>query len=255
MSYNLGIVVALLVAAAAAAGQTLEGDLRALESLRKGDQTPLDVVNRRGAELLDKHQRPADQALIHFDLAHIHAQSAMKQPDQVIKHARAALESKLITPEQRGTLYSYLSSAYEVDKDVKEFSERRRSAIKPLLEGLAELQAMNLPVKAPEVPGLRLLREDFADPAEQARARAAYEASRIAREKAERIERLVFRRKVLKDQAMWLYYRDPVADDELRELASEKISQELAQELVKMAQAERERIEKARQEQQKKLSD
>jgi hypothetical protein len=179
----------------------------------------------------------------------------MKQPDQVIKHARAALDSKLITPEQRGTLYSYLGSAHEVEKDIKDFVERRRNALKPLLEGLAELEAMKLPAKAPEVPGLRLLRDDFADPAEQVRAKAAYEASRIAREKAQRIERLVFNRKTLKDQVMWLYYRDPEADEELQTLASEKVSEELADELVEMAQAERERIEKARKEREKQLQD
>jgi hypothetical protein len=235
-------------------GQDLAAELSALEALRKGDKTPLDIVDKRGAELLAKYEEPADRALIHFDLAHIHAQSVMRRPDQIIKYAQAALDSKLITPEQRGTLYSYLSSAYEVDKDVKDFAERRRNAAKPLLQGLAELEGMNLPEKAPEPPGLRLLRDDFGDKAEQARVRAEYEKSRIAREKAERIQRLVFRRNTLKDQVKWLYYRDPVADDELRDLASKKVSQELADQLVGMAQAERERIEKARLEQQQKLT-
>ena len=237
---------------ATALAQDLAAELRALETLRKGDKTPLDIVDKRGAELLEKYEEPADQALIHFDLAHIHAQSALKQPDQVVKHARAALDSKLITPEQRAQLYSYLGSAHEVDKEEKDFAERRRKALKALLEGIAELEAMNLPAKAPEVPGLRLLRDDLADPAEQARAKAEYEKSRVAREKAQRIERLVFYRKVLKEQVMWLYYRDPVADDELREMASEKVSKDLADELVTMAQGERERIEKARKEREKK---
>jgi len=251
LTNSLVVLFAFLPAVAWA--QDLAAELRALETLRKGDKTPLDIVDKRGSELLEKYEEPGDQALIHFDLAHIHAQSAMKQPDQVIKHARAALDSKLITPEQRAQLYSYLGSAHEVDKEAKDFAERRRKALNALLEGIAELQAMNLPAKAPEVPGLRLLRDDFADPAEQARARVEAEKARIAREKAQRIERLVFFRKVLKDQVMWLYYRDPVADDELRETASEKVSEELADELVSMAQAERERIEKARQENQKKL--
>jgi hypothetical protein len=243
------IVLAVWLSAGVAWAQSLEAELRALETLRKGDKTPLDVVDRRGAELLEKYSEPAEQALIHFDLAHIHAQSALKQPDQVIKHARAALDSKLITPQQRAQLHSYLGSAYEVDKDVKEFAERRRNALGALLEGLAELEALNLPAKAPELPGLRLLREDFADPAEQARARAAYEKSKIAREKAEQIERLVFFRKVLKDQVKWLYYREPIADDELRKAAAAKVPEPIAEELVTMARSERERIEKARKEQ------
>jgi hypothetical protein len=248
----ISLIVLFIVPPTAALAQDLAADLRALESLRKGDKTPLDIVDKRGAELLEKYDEPADQALIHFDLAHIHAQSALKQPDKVIKHARAALDSKLITPEQRGTLYSYLASAREVEKDEKDFSVRRRNALAPLLTGLTELEAMNLPEKAPELPGLRLLRDDFGDRAEQARARAEYEKSRIVREKAERIQRLVQRRNTLKDQVKWLYYRDPIADDELRELASEKVSQDLAGDLVTMAQKERERIEKARKEQQKK---
>jgi len=239
---------------AVALAQDLAAELRALDGLRKGDRTPLDIVDKRGAELLEKYEEPADQALIHFDLAHIHAQSAMKQPDQVMKHARAALDSKLITPVQRAQLYSYLGSAHEVDKETKDFAERRRKALQALLDGIAELEALNLPAKAPEVPGPRLLLDGFADPAEQARARAEAEKARIAREMAQRIERLVFFRKVLKEQVMWLYYRDPVADDELRELASEKVSDELANELVAMAQGERQRIEKERQERQKKLT-
>src|SRR3954462_13808374 len=110
----LAVLTLVPFAVGPAAAQSLDADLRALEALRKGDQTPLDVVDQRGAELLRKYEEPADQALIHFDLAHIHAQSALKRPDQVIKHAHAALNSKLITPEQRGTLYSYLASAHEV---------------------------------------------------------------------------------------------------------------------------------------------
>jgi len=245
--------IAIVLWTSIAAAQSLEAELRALESLRKGDQTPLDIVDKRGAELLEKYEEPAEQALIHFDLAHIHAQSALKEPDQVIKHAQAALDSKLITPEQRAQLYSYLASAHEVEKGAKDFADRRRNALKPLLAGLAELKAMNLPAKAPEVPGLRLLREDFGDPADQAGARAAYEASKIAREKAQRIERLVFWRKTLSDQVKWIYYRDPPADDELQKLATESVGKEMADQLVSAAKAERERIEKARKEQQEKL--
>jgi len=242
------LVVAILGACGVARAQTLDHDLRAIEALRNGDKTPLDVVNRRGDELLEKYDQPQDQALIHFTLAHIHAQSALQQPAKVIEHAQAALDSKLLTPQQRGTLYSYLSSAHEVDKEaIKDFAERRRHALAPLLAGLAELQKMNLPAKAPELPAFRLERGEFADPAEAARLRAAAEAARLAREQAQRIGELVFRRNVLKDQVKWLYYRDPPADDELEHLATKALGKDLANELLASAQTERERIEKARQ--------
>ena len=130
MSCNLGIVVALLAVASAAvaAGQTLEGDLRALESLRKGDKTPARRRESARAELLEKYQQPADRATDSLrsrahpcaerdEAAGSGGQARSRRTGVQVDHPRAA-----------GTLYSYLSSAYEVDKEVKDFAERRRNA-------------------------------------------------------------------------------------------------------------------------------
>jgi hypothetical protein len=237
-------------------GQTLAADLRALDGLRKGLKTPLDAVDSRGAELLKKYEEPADQAQIHYMLAHVHAQSGVQRPAQIVEHGRTALESKLVTPEQRMTLYSYLCSAHQVDKTVKDPADRRRNAVTPLLEGLAELEAMKLPAKAPPLPELRPIRAGFPDEGKvETGPQRVDEASRLAREQAERTGKMVGLRDMLKNQVMWLYYVAPVADDELQKLAAEKVSDALTKELLEMTKTERERIEQARKEQQKKLSD
>src|SRR5690349_17138047 len=106
-------------------------NIQHLESLRKGLDTPLDEIDRLGKEFLVKYESKADRAQIYFQLCHVHAQSGMKHPDQILKYAEAALETKLIRPDQRATLYSYMASSHEVDKSVKDFSKRRKNALAP----------------------------------------------------------------------------------------------------------------------------
>jgi hypothetical protein len=244
---NVAFMLAIGVGAAQAQDEArdLKPALQALEELRNGDKTPFDVVDTQGADLLKTFDRPEEQGQIHFTLAHIHAQSGLKFPKTIVTHGQAALDSKLLTPAQRATIYSYLSSAHEVDQDVKDFAERRRKAVAPLLTGLAEMTALELPAVAPELPIVPKLRIDVDGPAEIARVRALQEAFVRARAEAERTRELIWRQQVLKDQVKWMYYREPVADDELRELATKAVGKELAGELVATAQAERARIEKA----------
>jgi hypothetical protein len=244
-------LVLLLTTSGFASAQTeLAEDLRALDAMRIGIDTDLAAVDRQGVALLKQYEQPAEQAQVYYQLAHVHAQSGMKQPKQIIEYAQAALDSKLVTPEQRGTLYSYVSSSRECDTTVKEFAERRRLALAPLLTGLAELQAFGLPDKAPELPVIGGKRGEFDDlPA----ARRAMEAEVRARREAQRTNELIQRRDTLASQIKWLYAREPVADEELLLAAEKSVGKPLATQLVATAKAERERVERAREERKKQL--
>jgi hypothetical protein len=242
------ICIALLLCLASSyafAAEGLQTDLQHLDSLRQGLKTDLDEVDRLGKELLEKYEAKADQGQIYFQLCHVHAQSGMRTPEQILKYGEAALDTKLIRPDQRATVYSYMASAYEVSKEPKDFANRRAKAIEPLLAGLHELKAFELPEVQPDfVAGERPLIGDFADPAAAERARVAREAYARRRAEYERTREVIFRRNVLRQQVKDLYAREPNADDELRELAAKAIDKETAEALVRIVEAERERREK-----------
>jgi hypothetical protein len=246
MRYRIWLALLFcLLSLPAFAAEGLQAELRFLDGLRKGFETDLTEVDRIGKELLEKYDAKADQAQIYFMLCHVHSQSGMRTPEQILKYAEAALETKLIRPDQRATMYSYMASAYEVSKEPKEFEKRRAKAIAPLLTGLNEMQAFELPEVQPEfVAGERPLIGDFADPAAAERARLAREAYARRRAEYERTRELVFRRNVLRQQVKDLYSRDPQADDELRDLATKAIDKETAEALMKIVEAERERQKK-----------
>jgi hypothetical protein len=123
----------LLFGTPLAAAQDLQAELFALEQLRKGKDTPLDEVDRRGAGLLQKYTDPKDRGRIYYQLAHIHAQSALRRPDQVVQYAEKALECPL-EPSQRLRLYVYRGDALQMGKEP--FPKKRKRAVVPYLQGL-----------------------------------------------------------------------------------------------------------------------
>jgi hypothetical protein len=251
MAARLLLVAILFHCVQAAAQSNIDAELRALYKLHNGAKSDLDAVERLGADLLKRYEAPQDQAQIHYMLTHVHAQAAMRRPDLIEKYGQLALDSKLITPGQRATVYSYLCSAIEKQQDkIKEFPERRKAAVEVLLKGLGELALLKIPEKEPEVPRppplLALGGGDVPD--EAPRPRAAAEAYQRARDEHERIRDLIFRRKVLSDQVRYLYVRPPENLDELRELATKAVGKDEAEKLAAAVTAERDRIERARQE-------
>ena len=242
--------VCILTAGPAAAQSAIDAELRALYKLHNGAKSDLDAVERLGADLLKRYDEPQDQAQIYYTLTHVHAQAAMRRPDLIVKFGQAALDSKLITPGQRATIYSYWGSAIEVQRDkIKDVSERRKAAADVLLKGLCELTELKIPEKEPPPPvpppGLGIGGDV---PGEAPRPRAAAEAYQRARDEQQRVRDLIFRRKVLTDQVRYLYVRPPENLDELRELATKAVGEAEAEKLLAAVTAERERIEKARQE-------
>src|SRR5262245_6940313 len=112
------LLAANMLAAAPAAAQTaFDAELRALYKLHNGAKSDLDAVERLGADLLKHYEEPQNQAQIYYMLTHVHAQAAMRRPDLIVKYGQAALDSKLITPGQRATVYSYWGSAIELQRE------------------------------------------------------------------------------------------------------------------------------------------
>lgn len=245
------VLVILLLGRGPAAAQTpFSAELHGLMKLHNGSKTDLEAVERVGADMLKRYEEPQYQAQIYYTLAHIHAQAAMREPAQIEKYGQLALDSRLITPGQRATIYSYLCSAIEKQQDkIKEFPERRKAAVEVLMKGLGELAALKIPEKEPALPRPPPSLEIGGDvPGEVPRPRAAAEAYQRARDEHERIRDLIFRRKVLSDQVRYLYVRPPENLDELRELATKAVGKEEAEKLAAAVTAERDRIEKARKE-------
>ena len=248
-TYYFVLIACTVLVRSVAAQSAIDAELRGLYKLHNGAKSDLDAVERLGADLLKRYEEPQDQAQIYYMLTHVHAQAAMRRPDLIVKYGQTALDSKLITPGQRATIYSYWGSAIELQREaIKEFPERRKAAAEVLLKGLGELAVLKIPDKEPPLPPPPP-RIDIGDvPGEAPRPRAAAEAYQRARDEQQRIRDLIFRRKVLTDQVRYLYVRPPENLDELRELATKAVGEAEAEKLLAAVTAERERIEKVRKE-------
>lgn len=119
----------------------LRKELQELDRMRKGKQTPTDKVESRGGDLLEEHPSPEEQGRIHYQLAHVHAQSAQKDLELVIEHAQRALSFPL-DPDLRLRAYVYWGDALRILHRRKKapYAEGRRLAAPVYLEGLKETQ-------------------------------------------------------------------------------------------------------------------
>jgi hypothetical protein len=186
----------------------LQRELLAFNAYRHGSEEKFGELERKADELLKQYPAADDQARIHYEVAHVAAQSDIrKHVNRVRKFARRSLALSR-DPLQRGWLHSYLGSAAEVEAE-KPFAARRRNAAAELLTGYAEMLAQELPAKAPELPVVEGLEDEGPDAVAAAQARARHAAQRAAREEAEFIRALVHRRDTLANQLRWLYHPDP----------------------------------------------
>ncbi len=193
---------------------------------RHGTEAKFAELEREADRLQREYPAQDDRARILAQVAHVAAQSDIRrQVERVRKYGRLALAISR-DPVQRGTLASYLGSAAEVDSGEKDFTARRRNAARELLAGYAALVALDLPAKAPELPGVGRFDID-GDPAAVAQAQAFHAAQVEARRQAEFVRDLVERRDTLAGQLRWLYHpdprvhgRNPEGPDELKALAT-----------------------------------
>ena len=210
----------------------LRRELSAFDAYRHGSEEKFVELERKADELLKKYTARDDQARIYFEVAHVAAQSDIRSHVQRVRRYAMKCLAQSRDPLQRGVLYSYLGSAAEVEAE-KTFETRRRQAAAELLTGYAEMLAQGLPAKAPELPMVDKLGGDRidVDPAKAAQARARHAAQMAARQEAEFIRELVFRRDTLANQLRWLYHpepkihgRTPDGPEKLRALAGKMLN-------------------------------
>jgi hypothetical protein len=182
--------------------------------LRNGRKTPLDEVDHRGEQLLSKYSDPSDRGRIYYQLAHIHAQSGLLHPEQVIAYAKKALQCPLET-SQRTRLHIYWGDALHVLDRKKPFASRRRESADVYLKRLREIIALKLPEKAPE-PELMTM---FNGP-DAKENRRKMEEQWARRQKIDFLREMIMHRKVLQGQVVAMYGRRPVATEELRSMAT-----------------------------------
>ena len=202
------------------AAQTLREDLQKLEGLRDGLNTPLDLVDKTGAEILNKYSAPTDRGQIYYQLAFIYGQSGLRRPEKLIEYAKKAMDLPL-EEDQRLDLFIYWGDAQRFADPKSPSAERRKKAATVYLDGLRETQELNIPAKAPRVP-IGMMGDVSGNPkmvaAWQKRQQEAAEAQQRAKAQIE----LVKIRDVLMNQVVDLYTAAPFATDEMIGLASKK---------------------------------
>jgi hypothetical protein len=196
---------------------------------RHGSEEKFAELERLAEALAKRFPRKDDQARIWYEVAHVAGQSGIdKQAARVKKYAARCLAVSR-DPLQRGRMYSSLASAVTLRGDA--FPAGRREAAEILLTGYAELLALKLPEKAPELPAVQRFRVG-GDPAAEAQASARRAAQLAARQEAEYTGALVARRDTLVMQLRDLFKpepnyhgRNPEGPDELRALAKKKLTE------------------------------
>ncbi len=192
----------------------MQTELGNLNRLRVNAKPNLEQLESRGGELLASHFAPREQALIHYELAHIHAQSGLQQPASVMKHARAALRLPL-DPSRRARLQVYWGDALRVLDLRHPFADRRRAAAAVYLQALKEVLQHDLPARPPKFPIMVLFNIDGE---EEENKRRMEEQRRVRRQIQFQVD-MIKHRDVLRRQITSLYQRHPFNRKELEQLA------------------------------------
>ncbi len=202
------------------AAQTLREDLQKLEGLRDGLNTPLDVVDKTGAELLKKYPAPTDRGQIYYQLAFIYGQSGLRRPEKLIEYAKKAMDLPL-EEDKRLRLFVYWGDAERFTDPKASSAEKRKKAATVYLDGVRECLKLNIPAKAPDLPPV--FKFDARDPKERAAMEKLHQEAVAARRKAEAQVELVQIRDVLVNQVVDLYTATPFATEELTGIATKKL--------------------------------
>lgn len=136
-------------------GIDFQDELRSLHNLRVNRRPTIEEANTIVEKLLATY--PDREATIHGQAAHLFGQSGIKQfSDEVQKHALESIKTETDVVE-RARMFMYLSNAEEVQGKPSEANYWA-------LQGLLELQPLNLPEVAPEPPGVGRFNDLVANP-------------------------------------------------------------------------------------------
>lgn len=214
----------ILCNAHGATADELGPELRKLNGMMQGDQTPLDEVDRVGNELLKKYTEPEEQGKIYYQLALLHAMSGMTRPEKMIEYVRRAHDFPL-EPPQRLQLYVYWGDAIQIQNAGvlgDALADKRKLAVSPYLEGLKELAQYNLPETKPKLRGVFKAVAPEGSPGYEEMVKE-HEQALAAAYKAILERKLIDARDTLTGQIVYLYTRRPLATEELEELATQKL--------------------------------
>lgn len=199
-------------------------NLGALDRLRRGKDTPFQLIDTECEKLLKQYPRAEDQGRIYAHLAHVYAQTGMRRPgdaQRVIDNAKKALE-KPLEPRLRLRMFLYWGDAH-VRSDPsdlrKSFFDGRAAAASAYFKGLKEAQQYNIPEVAPEIPTL-----SFPSPPKKGDGKDFLRQMEALQPKLQRIKverEMHMYRSCLQGQLLFLYTRRPYAGSELRRLATE----------------------------------
>ncbi|MBC7821447.1 MAG: M56 family metallopeptidase, partial [Planctomycetaceae bacterium] len=194
--------------------------LHQLDAMR--GQKSVEEIEAFGESLLKEFgDQPEQAARIRFQLAHVFAQSNIREHfARVRKYGEPALKDES-DPDRRAMLHSYLASAALVDAGVSSFAEQRRKSVQIWLAGYRELLPLKLPRFAPEWPVVEKIGDVVGE--ERAEIEKRHAEQMEARRQSEFVRTMVAHRQVFARQIVEVYRREPVADDELRQLATETL--------------------------------
>lgn len=197
--------------------QELSQELKNMDRIRSGRNTPLEKVDALGERLLAEHSRPEDHGQILYQMTHVYAQSGLKDPERTIALAKRALKNP-VSLHQRMTLHVYCGDAIRASKSHGTFPEQRREAARTYLNALKEVTEMNLPATPPDLPVMELQEDPGVDPEEE---RRRMHEQMEKRKQIELIRQMIRHRDVLRQQVLTIYSRAPAAREELAGLANE----------------------------------
>jgi len=206
-----------------ASADDIQSDLQNLSHLRKGVKTDFSKVNAVSERMLEKYPDPKDKGQIYFAVAHIYAQAGGTHPAEVVQFATKSLECPL-DPSQRLRLYVYWGDALQLLGKEKTFLEKRQKAVIPYLNAYNEILKYDLPLKAPELPGVFAYDVNGDGPLVEVFKKKHMEAV-LMRKKAEFQRDMILHRNVIEGQIIGLYTRPPFATHQLQELAYEIVGE------------------------------
>ena len=223
---------------------SLESELAKIDSRRAGTETLKEELASECLKLLRTYSAPEEQGKIYAEVAHIYGQSGRKEPSKIIKYVEKALEYPL-EPGTKAGLYIYWGDAIQIESSIKgqDFTNARKKAVKPYLEGLKFVLSYDLPDKKPELPSVNIFTYDGpkSDPVYQEMFKE-HERQWKVRKEAESLNDMIQHRDVLIGQIVYLYTRYPFATAELEELLKQTLGDKHKSQIDKIIQKVKEDI-------------
>jgi hypothetical protein len=216
------------------ADPALEQELLKAFMMSEGWDPPFEEVERFCAPLLQQYTDAESQGLIYVTLAKVYANRDIgKRPDKVVEYAEKAVDLP-IDPVDRLMLYTAWGDAIQVSNrgvHGDELARAGREAVMPYLYGLRETLDCDLPEGPPPVPRIRSAAFVIArieDPERRKAAIARQQELVAAQRRAILQGDMILHRGILSNQVVHMYTRFPFATEELRELATGVLQDEMA---------------------------